>query len=112
MEKTRRQFTPQQKVAILREHLVEHVPVSDLCDKHKLREPQSKARIGHLRAMFSPETGSFGSFCVPIDRGGNVKKPAPTIPDARAPITFWGRPVRWCRTKIGYEQIHTQRHLE
>jgi transposase len=36
MEKTRRQFTPQQKVAILREHLVEQVPVSDLCDKHKL----------------------------------------------------------------------------
>ena len=36
MEKTRRQFTPQQKVAILREHLVERVPVSDLCDKHKL----------------------------------------------------------------------------
>ena len=28
--------TPQQKVAILREHLVEQVPVSDLCDKHKL----------------------------------------------------------------------------
>ena len=36
MEKTRRQFTPQQKVAISREHLVERVPVSDLCDKHKL----------------------------------------------------------------------------
>ena len=36
MEKTRRQFTPQQKVSILREHLVEHVPVSDLCDKHQL----------------------------------------------------------------------------
>jgi transposase len=32
----RRHFTPQQKVAILREHLVELVPVSDLCDKHKL----------------------------------------------------------------------------
>jgi transposase len=32
MEKTRRQFSPQQKVAILREYLVEHVPVSDLCD--------------------------------------------------------------------------------
>ena len=32
MEKTRRQFTPQQKVAILREHLIEHVPVSDLCE--------------------------------------------------------------------------------
>jgi transposase-like protein len=36
MEKPRRQFTPQQKVAILREHLIEQVPVSDLCDKHKL----------------------------------------------------------------------------
>ena len=36
METTRRQFTPQEKVAVLREHLVEHVPVSDLCDKHKL----------------------------------------------------------------------------
>jgi transposase InsO family protein len=36
LEKTRRDFTPQQKVAILREHLVEQVPVSDLCDKHKL----------------------------------------------------------------------------
>jgi transposase len=36
MEKTRRQFTPQQKLAILREHLVEHGPVSDLCDRHKL----------------------------------------------------------------------------
>jgi transposase len=36
MENARRQFTAQQKVAILREHLIEHVPVSDLCDKHKL----------------------------------------------------------------------------
>jgi hypothetical protein len=30
MERTRRNFTPQQKVSILREHLVEHVPVSDV----------------------------------------------------------------------------------
>ena len=36
MENTRRQFSPQQKVAILREHLIERMPVSDLCDKHKL----------------------------------------------------------------------------
>ena len=35
MEKTRRQFSPQQKVAILREHLVEHVPVSDLCETRR-----------------------------------------------------------------------------
>jgi transposase-like protein len=37
MEKNRRNFTPEQKVAILREHLVERVPVSDLCDKHQIQ---------------------------------------------------------------------------
>jgi transposase-like protein len=34
MTRQRRHFTPEQKVAILREHLVEKVPVSDLCEKH------------------------------------------------------------------------------
>lgn len=33
---TRRQYTPEQKVAILREHLLERTPVSDLCDQHKI----------------------------------------------------------------------------
>jgi len=33
---TRRSYTPEQKVAILREHLLEKTPVSDLCDKHKI----------------------------------------------------------------------------
>ena len=36
MTRQRRTFTPQQKVAILREHLVEKVAVSDLCEKHGL----------------------------------------------------------------------------
>ena len=45
-------------------------------------------------------------------RGDNVKKPASTTPDTSARIAFSGRPVRWCRTKSGYEQIHIQRHLE
>ena len=30
----RKILTPEQKVAILREHLVEKVPVSQVCDKH------------------------------------------------------------------------------
>lgn len=30
----RRSFTPEQKVAILREHLVEKTAVSDVCEKH------------------------------------------------------------------------------
>ncbi len=29
----RKQFTPQQKVAIVRRHLIEKIPVSDLCDE-------------------------------------------------------------------------------
>jgi transposase-like protein len=29
----RKQFTPEQKVAVVRRHLVENVPVSDLCDE-------------------------------------------------------------------------------
>ncbi len=32
--KRRRHFTWQEKVAILRRHLVEKVPVSDLCEEH------------------------------------------------------------------------------
>jgi transposase-like protein len=34
MEKPRRTDTPEQKASILREHLIERTPVSDLCDKH------------------------------------------------------------------------------
>ncbi len=34
---TRRHFTPEQKVAILRSHLLEQTPVSDLCDQHAIQ---------------------------------------------------------------------------
>lgn len=37
MRKQRRQFTPEQKASIIREHLLDKVPVSDLCDKHGLQ---------------------------------------------------------------------------
>lgn len=33
-KKARKRFTAQEKVAILRLQLLEHVPVSDLCDQH------------------------------------------------------------------------------
>ena len=36
-KKSRRQFTIEKKAAILREHLADKVPVSDLCDKHRLQ---------------------------------------------------------------------------
>ena len=36
MKKQRRHFAGSEKVAILKQHLVEKVPVSDLCDQHDL----------------------------------------------------------------------------
>jgi hypothetical protein len=37
MEKNRHKFTLKQKLNILREHLIERVPVSDMCDKHQIQ---------------------------------------------------------------------------
>ena len=37
MKKQRKHYTPREKVAILRRHLVEKEPVSDLCDTLQLR---------------------------------------------------------------------------
>ncbi len=34
---TRRQFTPEEKATILRRHLAEQVPVSDLCDEYHIQ---------------------------------------------------------------------------
>ena len=34
MTRQRRHFTAEQKVALLREHFLDKVPVSDLCEKH------------------------------------------------------------------------------
>jgi transposase-like protein len=35
-KRTRKRFTSEEKVAILRLHLLEGTPVSDLCDKHSI----------------------------------------------------------------------------
>lgn len=34
MKKQRKNYTAEEKVIILREHLLEKVPISDLCEKH------------------------------------------------------------------------------
>lgn len=40
MSKTRRHFTPDQKVAAIRKHLIEQVAVSDICDELKVSTNQ------------------------------------------------------------------------
>lgn len=37
MKKKRRQYSPEEKVTILKRHLVDKVPVSDLCDEYSLQ---------------------------------------------------------------------------
>jgi len=37
MRKKRHNYSPQEKVAILKRHLVEHIPVSNLCDEYQLQ---------------------------------------------------------------------------
>ena len=37
MPKERKYHTPQEKTTILREHLINKVPISDLCDRHDLQ---------------------------------------------------------------------------
>jgi transposase len=38
--RARRHFSPSQKVAIVKEHLVDGVAISDLCDRHHLQPAQ------------------------------------------------------------------------
>ena len=37
MKRKRRKYTPEEKVFILKRHLVDKVPVSDLCDEYNLQ---------------------------------------------------------------------------
>jgi transposase len=37
MRKKRHNYTPEEKVAILKRHLVERIPISDLCDEYHLQ---------------------------------------------------------------------------
>ena len=37
MRKKRHNYTPEEKVIILKRHLIERVPISDLCDEYHLQ---------------------------------------------------------------------------
>ncbi|MFH0982368.1 MAG: transposase [Planctomycetota bacterium] len=55
--KRRRHFTGQEKVAILRRHLVDHVPVPDLCEEHGIHPTlfyrwQENRRTGDSHLFF------------------------------------------------------------
>lgn len=62
MGKKRKKHTSEQKAAILREHLVDKVPVSDLCDKHGIHPTifyrWQKKMFENLPQLFDRERGS------------------------------------------------------
>ncbi len=56
MRKKRRNYTPEEKVAILKRHLVERVAVSDLCDEYHL---QPKVFYEWQKQLFENGKGAF-----------------------------------------------------
>ena len=36
MRKPRKDYTPVEKITILRRHLIDHIPISNLCDEYKI----------------------------------------------------------------------------
>ena len=68
MPKQRRCFTPQQKAAVVREHLIDRVPVSDLCDKHGIQPTVfyrwQKTMFENLPALFERKKESAASGLV------------------------------------------------
>jgi transposase len=55
-KRSRRHFTTEQKVALLKRHLVDKVPVSDLCDKEEL---QPSVFYQWQRQLFENLTAAF-----------------------------------------------------
>ena len=58
MRKERKHFTPEEKVAILRRHLVDRVPVSELCEELGLR---STVFYGWQKELFENGAAAFQS---------------------------------------------------
>jgi hypothetical protein len=47
-KRERRHFSPQQKVAIVKAHLVDGVAISRLCDEHPIQPTPFPNEVGHL----------------------------------------------------------------
>jgi transposase-like protein len=69
MRKERRNYTPEEKVSILRRHLIDHVSVSDLCDEYKL---QPKVFYAWQKQFF--DNGATAFKKEGKDRNGDTKR--------------------------------------
>ena len=64
--KKRKNHTAEEKTAILRDHLINKVPVSDLCDKHGVHPTQfyrwQKSMFESMPSLFESKRGSEASM--------------------------------------------------
>ncbi|TMQ26346.1 MAG: transposase [Deltaproteobacteria bacterium] len=67
-KRSRRHFTTEQKVALLKRHLVDKVPVSDLCTEEKL---QPSVFYEWQRQLFE---NLAGAFTTPASEGPNKRE--------------------------------------
>ena len=66
-KKTRKRFTSQEKVALLRLHLLERIPISDLCDQHGIHPTMC---YRWQKEFFENASAAFEPRC---HRGGDAK---------------------------------------
>ena len=66
MKKKRKNYTPQEKVIILKKHLIDRIPVSDLCDQHNLQPT----------VFYSWQKKFFENGSTTFESGGSRKKAA------------------------------------
>ena len=70
----RRRFTTEQKVAILRRHLVDKLPVSDLCDEYRIQPS----------VFYGWQRQALEHLDVAVEAGGGRRSRASTRGDAQA----------------------------
>ena len=80
MKKQRKHYTPEEKVAILRRHLLEQVPISELCDKQGL---QPTVFYRWQKEFFRERSGCLPteSAAQPLSRAGANLVPGEEDPD-------------------------------
>lgn len=70
MRKKRHNYSPEEKVSILRRHLVEQTPISDLCDEYQL---QPKIFYLWQKLFFENGTAAFTRIDRPQKRAEEVR---------------------------------------
>ena len=95
MKKQRKHYTPEEKVAILRRHLLEQVPISELCDKHGL---QPTVFYRWQKEFFENGTAAFERLAVGSEMARRYI--FPSSGRMLVNITAWGKDRFWKAVNI------------